>query len=703
MKQKKGKKKNNGGRVARTLYVFYVLSLIGAAVLIGGIISVMLFFKPDPAIADELTPSVTKTIEEPSRGAILARDGRMFAVSFTSYIIAMDCSVLKEQFANDPNGAEKEQEWLGKARKLADGLATFFPEKTARQYYDDIRRDRKQGKRYRVIGQPVDYETLQQIKQLPLFNEGPYKGGIVVSRKEVRQYPYGTLARRAIGYVRDNDNASNNKFIGIEGKFNSKLHGEAGFRYTHRKDGRESVQTFDSTAVKAVDGYDIRTTLDVDIQDLADRALRAQIDTNRKIEGGCAMVMDVKTGALRAMVNLRRDKSTGRCEETYNYAIGRAGEPGSVFKASTLMTLLEDKHISSLKERIPTNGGEDGYHSPDQHIREYEREHHTSSISILEGLEMSSNYVFAHLAYQYYSKKPQEFLNKLYLYKLGEAFDFDIEGLAAPSVKSTTDRSWSITDLGSTAYGYAVTETPLHILTFYNAIANNGKMMKPYLVESIEKNGDVKEKLGPSILNSSICSKATADTITNGLVSVVNNGTGTRLKNAKCQVAGKTGTARVLLDQRDDPKYAGRYEDGYGRKKNQGTFVGFFPADDPQYSIIIVIYSVLSRESFYGGTLPALAAREIVDGIYTMDPFSRKSMTQKADIPAMEQTPWNAEEVKAAGKIPDLTGLGLTDAVYMIENLGLKCEFSGVGHVVSQSPAAGTSIGNSDIVTIALK
>ena len=702
MKQKKGKK-NNGGRVARTLYVFYVLSLIGAAILIGGIIAIMLFFKPDPAIADELTPSVTKNIEEPSRGSILARDGRMFAVSFTSYIIAMDCSVLKEQFANDPNGAEKEQEWLDKARKLSEGLATFFPEKTAKQYYSEIRRDRKQGKRYRVIGQPVDYETLQRIKKLPLFNEGPYKGGLVVSRKEVRQYPYGTLARRAIGYVRDNDNASSNRFIGIEGKFNSKLHGEAGFRYTRRKDGREAVQTFDSTAVKAVDGYDIRTTLDVDIQDLTDRALKARIDTNRKIEGACAMVMDVKTGALRAMVNLRRDKSTGKLEETYNYAIGRAGEPGSVFKASTLMTLLEDKHITSLKERIPTNGGDDGLHAIDQHIKQYEREHHTSTISILEGLEMSSNYVFSYLAYQYYSQKPQEFLNKLYLYKLGEAFDFDIEGMAAPSVRSTTDKNWSITDLGSTAYGYAVTETPLHILTFYNAIANNGKMMKPYLVESIEKNGNVKEKLGPSILNSSICSKATADTITNGLVSVVRNGTATRLKDAKCQVAGKTGTARVILEQSDDPKYAGRYEDGRGRKKNQGTFVGFFPADNPQYSFIIVIYSVLSSESFYGGTIPAQVAREIVDGIYTMDPFFRKDLAQKAEIPVMEQAAMASEEARTSRRLPDFTGMGLADAIYLAESMELTCEYSGVGHVISQSPAAGTKTEKGDIITIALK
>ena len=697
-------KKGNSGkrdRIGRVLYAFYIIALVGAVALMGQLIRIQVFFKPDEAIEAELTPPVTKDVMMPERGAILARDGRKLAISFTSYIIAMDCSVMKDEYSKDTkNGAAREEEWMAKARELSKGLASFFPEKTADEYYAQIKADRARDNRYRLISQSVDYETLQKVKELPLFNEGQYKGGLIVNRKDVRQYPYGTLARRAIGFVRDNTEASSNNYIGIEGKFNAKLHGTGGYRYTVKKDGRETVQTFDSTAVKPVDGLDVRTTLDVDIQDLADRALRSQIDTNWKIEGGCAMVMEVSTGALRAMVNLRRDPKTGLLEESYNYAIGRAGEPGSVFKASTIMTLLEDGCIKSLEDKIPTNGGKEGLLPLDQHIYDYEHQNHTKEISVLRGLEMSSNYVFAHLALEHYSKRPKDFIDKIYMYKLGEAFDFDLDGMATPSVPSPDKASWSNTSLGTTAYGYSITETPLHILTFYNAIANKGKMMKPYLVEDIEKNGNVKEKLGPSILNASVCSKATADTITRGLVSVVQSGTATRLKDTKCTVAGKTGTARILLDENDSKTSAGKYTDESGRKKNQATFVGFFPAEKPQYSLIVVVYSILDSESFYGGTLPALAARQIVDGIWSMDPEWRESLSPVQDMPRMTaEASLKVEE----GMTPDLSGLGLKDALFTVENAGLKLKYSGVGHVASQTPKAGTPVKKGETVKIVLK
>ena len=699
---KKGEK-GQRDRIGRILYVFYILSLIGAIVLVGQIIRIQIFFKPDPAIEAELTPSVTKDVIPPKRGAILAQDGRMLAISFPSYTLAMDPSVLKDEFARDAEkGKAREQEWLGKARELSEGLARFFPEKTAAEDYDMIRKDRESNRRYRSIGTPVNYETLQEIKQLPLFNEGQYRGGLIVTQKDVRQYPYGTLARRVIGFVRDNTDASSNNYIGIEGKYNSRLHGDEGYRYTIKRDGGKRVQTFDSTAVKSVDGLDVRTTLDVDIQDLADRALRAQIDTNRKIEGGCAVVMDVSTGAIRAMVNLKRDPKTGKMEESYNYAIGRAGEPGSVFKASTLMTLLEDGYIHSLEETIPTNHGREGQLPLDQHIYDYERQYGTNQITILRGLEMSSNYVFAHLAMQHYSTHPKDFIDKIYMYKLGEAFDFDLDGMATPSVPSPDKDSWSATSLGTTAYGYSVTETPLHILTFYNAIANKGKMMKPYLVEDIEKNGMVQEKLGPSILNASICSRATADTITRGLTAVVQSGTATRLRNAKFKVAGKTGTARIVLDSQDSKTAAGRYTDEYGRKKNQATFVGFFPAEQPKYSMIVVVYSTLDRESFYGGTLPALAARDIVDGIWAMDPVWMETLEPKSTVPAMPAQTVIAESLDSP-LVPDVSGMGLRDALYAIESSGMKCEYTGTGHVTSQSPKAGTAATKGGTVKITLK
>lgn len=698
----RAERKDGRDRIGRILYGFYILALIGAVALVGQLIYVKFIFQPDEKITEVLTPSITRDISDPVRGAILARDGRMLAISFTSYNIAMDPSVLKDVFAADSeSGRQKEQEWRAKARQLSMGLAEFFPEKSADEYYDMIIKDREQGKRYRAIGHPVGYETLQQIKELPLFKEGQYRGGIIVSQKDVRQYPYGKLARRTIGFVRDNTEASSNNYIGIEGKFDYKLHGTAGYKFMKQTDGKKKVISFDSLSVKAVDGLDVRTTLDVDIQDLADKSLRAQIDTNYKIEGGCAIVMDVKTGAIRAMVNLKRDPQTQLMEESMNYAVGRAGEPGSVFKASTIMTMIEDGHVKSLDDMIPTNHGDIGGLPHDAHISDWERNHNTKEISILDGLKMSSNYVFAYLALKNYNTHPKDFIDKIYSYKLGEAFDFDLDGMATPSVPNPDNKNtWSNSSLGTTAYGYAVTETPLHILTFYNSIANHGKMMKPYLVEGFEKNGSMVEKRGPSILNASICSRATADTITRGLKAVVREGTATRLKNTKCIVAGKTGTARIVLDASDSKTRAGQYNDEWGRKKNQATFVGFFPADDPQYSVIVVVYSILDSESFYGGTLPALAARDIVDGIWSMDPAWMEEVEAKGLVPTMTGPTIPASE---ADIIPDLSGMGLKDALFTIENIGMKCSYSGVGHVASQSPKAGTVIKKGETLKITLK
>ena len=290
-------------------------------------------------------------------------------------------------------------------------------------------------------------------------------------------------------------------------------------------------------------------------------------------------------------------------------AIGRLGEPGSIFKTVTLMTVLEDGHIKSLDDKIPTNHGRIYTFEPDVHILDYERNHHTNQIPIIEGFKVSSNYMFQYLADHYYRKNPKSFLDKIYTYKLGEAFDFDLTGLATPHISSPDEKGWGQTSLCSVAFGYSTEETPLHMLTFYNGIANKGRLMKPYLVDSIEDHGKVIEKKGPAVLNGKICSTATADTLVRALKSVTEEGTARRLKGASCTVAGKTGTSRVLM-----PGVG--YKDSEGRFKNQGTFVGFFPAEDPQYSIIAVVYSKLSHRAFYGGTYPAAAVRRIVDEMY---------------------------------------------------------------------------------------
>lgn len=620
---------NERDRISKLLYYIYLMFLIFAVVVVLNIVRIQLFFTPDPVIAEEVMPQPTRSRIEPQRGEILAHDGRVLAMSFTSYDIFMDCTVRKEYFAGKKEKADSlERDWLSKAKGLSEGLAVLFPEKSAKQYYDEIRNGRSNNRKYLSIARGIDRQQLLNAKQLPLFNEPSNAGGLIVESHNVRKYPYGSLGRRVIGLVRTNshDETSNNR-LGIEGKFDYILHGEEGYEWLRRSD-ESLVHSNDSSWKKPVDGRDVRTTIDIDIQDLLDRSLKSQIGDNELVEGACGIIMDVKTGAIRAMVNLRRDQS-GQLGETYNYAIGRLGEPGSVFKSSTLMTLLEDGYVKSLDETIPTNHGKVAKYPVDDHITQYERESKTDRISILHGLEISSNYVFCYLADKYYSSDPKRFIDKIYMYKLGEAFDFDADGLRTPSVPTPGSASWSGTSLGTTAYGYSITETPLHILTFYNAIANHGKMMKPYLVESFEKNGKVVEKRGESILNASICSRATADTLTRGLVSVTERGTATRLKNAKYKVAGKTGTARIYLEAEETGTGKGGYFDNAGRKKNQGTFVGFFPAEDPKYSILVTVYSKLTLQSFYGGTIPAQTVRQVVDEIATIDPYWMETIKKK--------------------------------------------------------------------------
>ncbi|MBP5719880.1 MAG: penicillin-binding protein 2 [Bacteroidales bacterium] len=614
--------KKNRDRIGVILYVVYVFLLIASVLLFAKIVGIQLFFKPNPKIETALTPSSRPRAIEPVRGNIIDCQGRLLAMSCPTYQIAMDCTVRREEFAKDKKeGEQKEAAWLAKAKDLSVELAKVFPEKSADEYYKLIREGRRNGKKYLRLGKPVDRNVYNRIVKFPLFNEGKYKGGLIAEQQNIRIYPYGKLARRTIGFVRNNRSNVGNTHVGLEGKFDYVLHGREGVEYTKNTDAGRVLDN-DSTRTLPVDGRDIRTTLNIDYQDIAWRALYDEIKEEDDLEGACLILMESSTGAIRSMVNLYRDGTTGTFEEISNMAIGRAMEPGSVFKTVTLMQVLSDGYIKSLDETIPTNHGNFRVKGmrPDDHIPDFERKHNTKEISIIDGFKISSNYVFGTLAVQNYGKKPMRFIENIHSYKLGEAFDFDLAGLAAPTIPSPKDKNryWSMSDLAVMGYGYGTRETPMHILCFYNAIANKGKMMKPYLVEDIELNGVVKERRGPALM-STICSRAVADTITRALKAVTEEGTAKRLKDAKCQVAGKTGTSFGTYE-------GGGYTDASGRRKYQGTFVGFFPADDPRYSVICTVFSKPTSRQFQGGGIPARAVKGLVNGIYNIDPCFRTEL-----------------------------------------------------------------------------
>lgn len=702
-------KKRGMDRISMILLLIYIVVLFISALIIGKLIYIQKSWEPDKSIAKYFLPPAEKYTIAPDRGAIIGCGGEILAMSTPMYELRMDCTVRKEYFKKkmrkNPTGDNLEQQWQDKAKAFSEGFAKEM-NMDASVIFKSIMDGRRKGNKYLRLGTDIDRGTLLKLESLPLMEEGRYKSGIIVEKHDSRKYPYGTLARRTIGYVKDNSSQKEDEkgrsHIGIEGKYDYVLHGKEGEIWLKPTDNKEKIQNYDSTYVKPVDGLDVRTTLDITLQDIVDKAMRKQMSANPKIEDGCAVFMDVRTGAIRAMVNLTKSPKDSSLNEVYNMAIGYGANPGSVFKTTTLMTALEDGYIKSLDDEIHTNEGKLPGYPQDDHVKNLVK------ISILHGFEISSNYVFRYLATNNYSDNPKRFMDKLYMYKLGQAFDFDLEGLREPVLPSPDSKSWSSTDLGSVAIGYSVRETPLHTLTFYNAIANKGRMMKPYLVESIEKDGVVKTKKGPSVLNASICSRATADTLLRALKAVTSEGTAYRLKGAKLTVAGKTGTARQSLSKEEIEKYGRDPKDNTqtadGSYHNLATFVGFFPADNPKYSAIICMNSSLIRGSLYGGVGPASAMREIVDAIYTLDPEWGSEVTAMAKVPVMgEDKEMTVRSDMKNPIVPDIMGLGLKDAIFIIENSGLKCSYSGTGHVSSQNPKAGTKVADGSTITFNLK
>lgn len=696
-------------RISFILFWIYAFLLVFGLVVVGRIVYIQWFWELDPKIESYFRPRPTDRAIEPDRGAIIGCDGKLLAMSTPFYDLRMDCTVQKKAFAekaaDNPALDSLERNWLKGAKEFSIVLAEETG-KDADEIYRSITDGRKKGARYLKLASNLDRGTILNLEEKTFMKLGKNKSGVIVERKETRQYPYGTLARRTIGYVKNNSNSNGNNHIGLEGKYDYALHGKEGRIWLSPSDAKENIQNFDSTYVKPEDGLDVRATLDITLQSVADKAMRSQMSANPIIIEGCAVIMDVKTGAIRAMVNLTKSQKDSSLNEVYNMAIGYASAPGSVFKATTLMTVLEDGYIKSLDDVIPKNKGKvpgEKYKAlpADDHIKG------TDSVSILHGFEISSNYVFQYLAAHYYDDDPKRFLDKLYQYKLGQAFDFDLEGLAKPTIPSPESKQWSPIDLPEVAFGYTVQVTPLHMLTFYNAIANKGRMMKPYLVEDLEKDGVVKTKMGPSVLNASICSRATADTLLRAMKAVTSDGTAaTRLKGAKLKIAGKTGTSNQNLTKEDIAKYglgeANETKDGQHRQ--MGTFAGFFPADNPKYSAIICMKSGLTSEDLYGGGAPAAAMREIVDAIYVLDPEWGSEYQASAKVPEMTagEEPAQRTDDKTA-TVPDVKGLGLKDAIYMVENSGLRCNYSGTGHVSAQSEAAGRKVAAGTTVTLTLK
>ena len=690
--------------------IFFCLGLF----VIGKIIYIQFIWDMPQNSLEEFIPNYEETIIKPERGDILDRNGKILASSSPFYSLRMDCCIhadilLQGKKIKVGKDSINEKGWRELAWKMCQELPKVIEGgKTAEEYYSLIIKNREgkvEGRRNVEIASGISHSQMNIIRTLPLIRHGRNVSGMKEEKTLKRVYPYHGLAERVIGDIRfDPANPERNRNIGIDGQYDYILHGKAGRQWMKSTDNGEVINP-DSTVVAVENGSDIRTTLDINMQDIADKAIRKYITDDEGIEGGCAVVMECETGAIRAMANLSKN-SKGVLNETFNLAIGRCGAPGSIFKTVTLMTVLEDKK-ATLDTKIATNGGYlEGFPKVaiDKQLKTFIDNTGKKEITVKEGLAISSNNVFRRLVIDNYGENAESFkifTDRLFEYKLDGSYAFDLkeDAYGKPGLRD----KWTIHDLYQTAIGYSIRQTPLSILTFYNAIANKGRMMKPYLIESFEQNGVVVKKTKPEILNGSVCSTETIDSLTSALKMVASEGTAARrMKGARCEVAGKTGTAWVYLDPSDNPLPGNSYENAKGERKYQATFVGFFPADNPKYSAIVTVYTGLTTSGGYGGgNQPTLIFKDIVDQIWAMDSEWGEEIKEVYSVPRMKDTNYLGIRQSAA-PVPDLTGLGLKDAIYLLENNGYKCSFEGVGHVVKQSIEAGTESRKGETIHIIL-
>ena len=661
------------------------------------------------AMADSLTTRYVAI--DADRGNIYSSDNRLLATSLPRFEIRFDAKAegLENSYFNSTIG------------KLAESLAWLFNDKSSNDYRFELTNARKNNERYHLLKREISYTQLQAIKNFPIFRDGQYKGGLIVTQKNKRSYPFRVLANRTIGYVRDNGT----KPVGLEAKFNNDLIGTQGKRLMQKISGGIWMPVNDDNELAPKNGKDIITTIDVSIQDIAENALLKTLLKNNA-DHGCVIVMDVKTGAIKAIANLGRDKDSVY-KELYNYAIGEAHEPGSTFKLASMLSLLEDGYIK-LTDTIDTEHGHKIYGK--QNMKDAE-DHGESRVTIKKCFAISSNVGVSKLVNQNYYKNPDKFLKHLRDLKLDQPVGIEIPGERKPYIKNDSDKLWSASvSLPWMSVGYELNITPLRLLTLYNAVANNGVMMKPYIVQAIQEYGQTSQEFAPVISISKICTDATLISLKELLNEVVISGTAHNLFNPYYSVAGKTGTAQIT-----------NIGGGYVKHIYQSSFYGYFPADVPQYSIAVVI-NAPSNGVYYGSAVAGPVFKEIADNIFSTNlnihpSIENDTVTYKATMPIVktgsssdlkylfnnlkipfinnEEGTWlqqvSSEKVVelissnksvVAGVVPDVKGMGLRDAIYLLESSGLQVRVDGIGVVKNQSLPAGTKILKGQLITITL-
>lgn len=657
------------------------------------------------AMADSLS---TKYINvEAARGNIYSNDGSLLATSIPEYELRMDMYA---------GGIADNEVFDGKVDSLALRLSQFFKDKTPKEYSRYLRNARRDSARYLLIKRKVGYQELKTIRTFPLFNVGKYTGGLIAVQQNKRIRPFKYLAARTIGYK--NENVSNG--VGLEGAYGEYINGESGKRLVQRISGGVWMPVNDEAEVAPKEGADIISTIDINMQDLAQSALEKQLKIS-DADHGTVILMEVTTGEVRAVANYTRVKE-GVYEEKFNYAIGGSQDPGSTFKLASYMALLEDNKVDT-NTMVATGDGT--YRIPGHTIKDSHGG--IGTVTVMKAFEQSANTAVAKLVNAAYQDNPSQFTDHLYDIHMNERLGLQIPGETKPVIKNPSFKSWNKNmTLPQMAYGYEMQITPLQMLSFYNAIANDGKYIAPIFVKEIRRLGNPIEQFNARVISNRVCSEKTLRKLQAMLESVVTKGTGKLMGSPLYRVAGKTGTAQVADGNR-----------GYKAKKSyQASFCGYFPADKPKYSIMVAING--PKNGYYGAAVAGPVFKEIADRIYASD------MEMYNDIPNHLVGNTKAPEAKAGeskavkkiykslgikalyadksvsgidtnngvpyeelatvkGIMPDVKGMGLKDALYLLGNAGLKTKVKGGGRVVAQSIPAGNKIGRGLLVQLELQ
>ena len=660
---------NNSYPLARfhksRFYLLISFLVIFGFVLIGKLIHLQFYSNTEGlGIAPEAL--VKNIVLEPSHGDIYAADGNILATSVTRYALHWDAVTPSLSLFNENK------------RTLADSIASLTC-KTPTVVLNQLENARKQKIRYWPVAKDVSYSTFKRFKSFPIFNKSTYKGGLIVEQEIKREHPLGKIAERSIGYEKLDKDGTYFR-VGLEGAFSQYLRGDPGLRLKQKIANGQWKPISDSNEKEPTQGFDLKTTLDVNIQDIAHNALLGQLE-KYEAEHGTVVIMEVNSGAIKAIANLGRTEE-GKYFEKLNYAVGEAHEPGSTFKLMGMIAALEDKVISE-NTLIKTGKGELTFYGKYK-VKDSKKGGY-GTITAAQAFEVSSNVGLVKIIHDNYKENPKQFVDRLYNMGLNKNLGLPIWGEGNPKIPYPTDTDWDGLDLPWMAYGYGVSFTPLQILTFYNSIANNGEMVQPQFLTEIGNLGNVPHKVfTKKVLNPSICSKETLEKVQKMMFNVVDKkwGTGYRIKDSLLTMAGKTGTCQVDYTT-NDVQYI-------------SSFVGYFPVEQPEYSCIVVIHRPDKSKGYYGAKVAAPVFKTIAKKIFNDIP-------QQLHLEASKITDLiEYIQLQNDFKIPNLEGLSGQEAVEKLESLGLKVELRGTGSVKGQKPKAGSKIKNNQKVILEL-